>query len=530
MKRFYRSLSVFLIALAVVFACCSCAEKQVEIERITLNVTTKTLVSGESYQLVAKAYPENASQEFTWTSSNTSYVTVSETGLIKGKNTGNDTSSGIKVTATSKSDPTKKKACTIYVEVAPPATFTVSKTGMLTAGPGQDASTSAVISWHAATPDSVLEYTTYEDTGYAAKTTQECPGTISTADFADTATHYRCRVVLTGLTPDTSYRYRIVNGTSTTQEGYFRTAGSDTTFQFMWLSDLHTPKGSSSYVSRVSELINFANAKDGVDLDFCLFTGDMVNKGQIYKHWNYWSDSGLMRNMTYAFLSGNHDYYPYGTKDRNSNAYFKDVAAYPYNNTQASTAVLDSNYWFIWNRVMFVCVDNFTSEGATTRTQSGSSVSAQVAWVRAVVNANAGNFDYLVYAQHLPFFINDEPCSYGQYSDWRALFDELKVDFALSSDEHAYTRTKPLKNNAAVALTDGKVTDGTVYVTSFETEGSKVDTPTNKASASAKYAAYYGGGGVAGVYFTVTPEEMTLHLIGANGTEYDTVTVPKKTR
>ena len=316
----------------------------------------------------------------------------------------------------------------------------------------------------------------------------------------------------------------------------FRTAEADTEFQFMWLSDNHVMNGGENHLKTVEDFIKLANEKDGVSIDFCLFTGDMVNKGQNYFHWNAWSESGLMDAMQYAFVAGNHDYYPYSSKARTTNAYYKDVAAYPYNNSigegDEAVYVLDSNYWFIWNNVLFVCIDNFTSEGSETKKLDGSSIEDQKAWFEAVVKANEGKYDYLVYAQHLPLFIDDEPCEYGYYDEWYELFDKYQVDFALSSDEHAYTRTNPLKADSTMELTDGKVTVGTVYMTSFETEGS-IGTATNKTQRQndGKYAAFYGGGGVGGgVYFTVTPTEMTMHLICAGGVEKDSVTVVKKNR
>lgn len=399
---------------------------------------------------------------------------------------------------------------------------------LVTSGPGENASTSAVISWHAKYLDSVLEYKKAGDSKYTSVNAESIQ---STSKWTEDVSFYRCRVVLTDLTPDTEYTYHVKSSDGkVSDEAKFRTAGTGTTFQFMWLSDLHTPKGSSSYVKRVKELINFANAKGGVDIDFCLFTGDMVDKGQIYAHWDNWAESKLLNNMEYAFLAGNHEYYPYNSKDRTTNSYFKDVAAYPYNNRQGSAFVLDSNYWFIWNRVLFVCIDNFTSEGSETRSQSGSSLSAQQKWFKAVVESNAGKYDYLVYAQHLPFFNTDtEPCTYGYYEDWYKIFDQYKVDFALSSDEHTYRRTYPLLNDAKVDLVDGKVVSGTVYVTSNQTQGSSVSQLYNEAASGLKYVEYTAGG-IGGVYFTVTPEEMTLHLIGSGGKEYDTITVKKKNR
>ena len=423
---------------------------------------------------------------------------------------------------------------------------------MVTAGPGEDSSREAVISWHSSSTGSYLEYTDADGNDFVhVVANAECNEVLSTADWRDTSgkalteAHYRCKVYLDDLTPGSTYKYRIrYAGDGCSETAEFKTADADTTyFQFMWMSDLHTPKGGDTYINRVAELIDYAEAKDGVDLDFVLFTGDMVNKGQIYRHWQYWSDSGLMNDYTYAFVCGNHDYYGWNDKVRTINDFYKEVCAYPANNEEGSAFVLDSNYWFIWNRVLFVCIDNFTQESEALSPLPGSSLSAQQAWFKAVVKANEGNYDYLIFCQHLPFFNTDtKPCDYGNYSSWYKIFDEYKVDFALSSDEHHYRRTYALYNNKnpnyssaanpdaeKAEMIDGKVSKGTVYVTSNQTEGSSLSTLKNEASEGLKYIEY-SAGGQGGVYFTVTPTEMTLHQIGSGGREFDTITVLKKDR
>ena len=423
---------------------------------------------------------------------------------------------------------------------------------LVTAGPGEDSSSEAVISWHASAKGSYLEYTDADGEEFVNVVANAgCNEELSTADWRDTAgkalteVHYRCKVYLEGLTPGSTYKYRIRyagGGSSATAE--FKTAEADTTyFQFMWMSDLHTPKGGETYINRVAELIDYAEAKDGVDLDFVLFTGDMVNKGQIYRHWQYWSDSGLLNDYTYAFVCGNHDYYGWNDKVRTINDFYKEVCAYPANNEEGSAFVLDSNFWFIWNRVLFVCIDNFTQESSALSPLPGASLSAQQSWFKAVVEANEGNYDYLIFCQHLPFFNTDTaPCDYGNYSSWYKIFDEYKVDFALSSDEHHYRRTYALFKNRnpyytsatnpdaeKAEMIDGKVSKGTVYVTSNQTEGGSLSALKNEVSSGLKYIEY-SAGGQGGVYFTVTPTEMTLHQIGAYGREYDTITVLKKDR
>ena len=429
---------------------------------------------------------------------------------------------------------------------------------MIMAGPGEIGATQAVISWHSKVGGSSLEYRLENTDEWTEVEDAQCNEALSTADWYEgaSACHYRSKVYLNDLIPGSTYMYRVKDSAGKySATATFRTAEEDTTyFQFAWMSDLHTPEGRAEYINRIGEIIDYSNSKDGVDVDFVLFTGDIVEKGQKYEHWQYWSESGLLYDMTYAFLAGNHDYYTYVTdaetgetdsKARVTNDYFKDFAAYPANNDPEGNAyVLDSNYWFIWNRVMFVCVDNFTTEGTAISNLPGSSLSAQQAWFKAVVDANEGNYDYLIFAQHLPWFDTEDskPCDYGNLNSWYKIFDQYKVDFALGSDEHTYRRTYPLynkkspyyvneKNPAAEKgeWIDGKVSKGTIYVVSNHTTAAALSGLRNNADEGMKYIEYRATG-AGGVYFTVTPTEMTLHQIGQNGREYDTVTVLKKDR
>ena len=386
---------------------------------------------------------------------------------------------------------------------------------LVTSGPGEDASTSAVISWHAKYLNSVLEYKKAGDSQY---TVMNVKGVQSTSNWTDNVSFYRCRVELSDLTPDTDYTYRVKSSDGTvSSEAKFRTAGTDKTFSFLWLSDLHVPKGSTTDMNKIKALVNYANAKDGIDVDFCLFTGDMVNKGQNYKHWNYWADSGVLNAMEYAFLPGNHDYYPNdSSKTRYSNCYFLDVAAHPYNNVCNGKSVTKSDYWFLWNDVLFINIDSMAPEA----TKVSETVAKQKAWFEEVVKLNAGKYTYLVVSQHYAYILNKEE-TWGEYESWYPLFDQYKVDFALGSDSHEYARSKPLVNNQPQE-------GGTIYLSSSMTQGSlSVIDPILDLDSR---CAFYGGGVSGGCYFTVTPEKMVMHLIGYNGNEYDSVEVSPKSR
>ena len=62
--------------------------EDVEPTGVTLNVTTKDISPGETFQLQATVAPQGVSTTLTWTSSNTTNVTVDNNGVITGVNIG----------------------------------------------------------------------------------------------------------------------------------------------------------------------------------------------------------------------------------------------------------------------------------------------------------------------------------------------------------------------------------------------------------------------------------------------------------
>ena len=119
-------------------------------------------------------------------------------------------------------------------------------------------------------------------------------------------------------------------------------------------------------------------------------------------------------------------------------------------------------------------------------------------------------------------FLDGDADGTGKYSYWYQAFDNVGIDLALSSDTHAYSRSKTLFN-------DHEDIFGTVYVTSPKTDGKELseivsdDEQLGIRSAFNSVATVTGG-----CYIDVTPQEMTLHLIGKDGIEYDSVVIPAR--
>ena len=71
-------------------------------------------------------------------------------------------------------------------------------------------------------------------------------------------------------------------------------------------------------------------------------------------------------------------------------------------------------------------------------------------------------------------------------------------------------------------------TVGTVYLTTPQTEGSLDNITDRKTGGLSAFDGTEGGCG--GLYFNVSDEKMTMHLIGREGKECDTYTVYKRDR
>lgn len=385
------------------------------------------------------------------------------------------------------------------------------QTQFIMAGPGQDASRQAIISWHSPCPTSTLEYTDAYGTEFKNSLTLE--GVPTESDWEDRSSVYRYRAVLSDLVPGSTYRYRVREKESGTSEVCeFRTAGTDGTFSFAWLSDIHAKKASA--FDNAQKLLEYEKQK--ADISFCLFTGDMVNQGKRYRYWESCKDSGLLTRMQFAFVIGNHEYYPNKKLETATNSYYLDFAAIPDNHGSSPS----SDYWFLYNNVLFICLDTIAAQFYTDQ-DINPILESQAKWLEETVRENEGKYKYLIVAQHYAFLDGDVPGT-GYYNFWYPIFDRCKVDLALASDTHAYSRSKVLFN-------DNEADSGTVYMTSPKTEGSKMsgiisdDSKLGTRSAFNSVKTVIGGS-----YVEVTPESLTVHVLGENLTEFDSVTIPSR--
>ena len=141
--------------------------------------------------------------------------------------------------------------------------------------------------------------------------------------------------------------------------------------------------------------------------------------------------------------------------------------------------------------------------------------------VKTAIDKAWGLFQYIIVVQHYAF-LNGDADGAGKYSYFYQVFDNAGIDLALSSDTHAYSRSKTLFN-------DHEDFFGTVYVTSPMTEGKEFSEFINNIDSLGERSAYNTVTDVSGgCYIEVTPENLTLHVLGKDGAEYDSVTIPAR--
>lgn len=100
--------------------------KKVSVEEITLNKTSTSRYKGTTYTLKATVLPENATfKDVTWSSSDTSIVTVDENGKITAKKAGTAI-----ITCTSADNPLSKATCKVKVKIKTTGVSVKEKTTM----------------------------------------------------------------------------------------------------------------------------------------------------------------------------------------------------------------------------------------------------------------------------------------------------------------------------------------------------------------------------------------------------------------
>lgn len=293
-----------------------------------------------------------------------------------------------------------------------------------------DPKTEAAVTWRTlpGVHESIIEW------GELASPSEEAPPSVSRAlgrsrflqtNLGPLRSH---AAELTGLRPETTYAYRVGDGTP---EGWsrwftFRTApGRTVPFTFGVIGEIH--EGRSPHMA-----VTQAMAAD--DPAFVLNTGDLVTRGGNQVHWDEWfyhiGDTAAVAPHMAAM--GNHD------MDRgHPSQYWETQLALP--RKSGCPGLEGYAYSFDYSNAHFVILS--TSQ----------ELAPQVEWLRADLAANKQ--PWTIVALHIPPFTSKAERVDNDLKDtFVPVFEEFRVDLAFSGHDATYMRTYPIRNQTPLDI------------------------------------------------------------------------------
>ena len=397
--------------------------------------------------------------------------------------------------------------------------------------PGEDCSNEMIISWGADTSvQSWLLWSKASDKGWR-RAKRENPIWYRTEiyngksskranneNFFEDVIFNKCRVKLSGLEPNTTYKYMIVSspagrvtnaGDASTGAYTFKTAGAKE-WSACIISDFHNYSPIPGRLEAADKMIGKIKEYDP-SMDWVLHLGDICAWGGSYSFWKNLYGMQWFRDYMWAGVNGNHD--NMSRKYELTNEYFRNSAAYPLNGYPGEMGVC---YWFKYGEALFIMLNN-----ESMRTQEGLEDAQE--WFKSVIKSNPSK--YIIVCEHYQWFFGTDGAD-SQIARWSKLFDEFGVDLALAGNNHIYVRTNALYNKEE---TDGS--RGTVYIQtpSCDNERGQAMKPElthNKEIIKCRWTE--GPKTVGAMSIKVFPTHIELALLDRNGTIIDTATVKAK--
>ncbi|MGL4695885.1 fibronectin type III domain-containing protein [Enterococcus larvae] len=332
---------------------------------------------------------------------------------------------------------------------------------------GTDAKTTRSISWQT---DTTMTFSqpfvevVPEGSAFTAENWKVYSGTLEKNKqiFTKKATS---KVQLDGLTPGTTYQYRVGNiftnaktGSKTTYYSSIYSFTTDTEqaepFTFLHLAD--SQSSIAGYAPYFGNTLNQALNRFP-DAPLVIHTGDMVETPNEANFTSFFNAMGTKMSGT-AFLPvlGNHEY-------KTSESFYQSV----FNVDSVNGFPL--NYSYVYGDVLFFNINS--------NYDSTANLDKQIAWMRAEAEAN-GKGKYIVVSFHKsPYggkWTSSSSSVLGSKNIKAKLvpvMEDLGVNLVLSGHDHNYIRSYPIKNGQPVTnMTDTSVIstsqNGTIYMVS----------------------------------------------------------------
>lgn len=250
------------------------------------------------------------------------------------------------------------------------------------------------------------------------------------------------RAQMTGLTPGTEYFYRVGDGTTNgwSKVGTFRTASeTEEPFTFLFVTDTqaYNAKGFSIWTRLHQQALNMYP-----DSRFVIHSGDIVDDGATMTQWELFlkASNGISDKIPFMSVLGNHDVYGNGA------IIYNTLLKYPLNGPDKQKSLV---YSFEYGNAKFLMLNSELGLKKMVEQQE---------WIRREVENADGKWVIAVFHRP-PYKSNPKTSVNSTATTFAPILEDLGVDLVLNGHDHAYMRSKPMKN--------GKVSpknDGTVYL------------------------------------------------------------------
>ena len=277
----------------------------------------------------------------------------------------------------------------------------------------------------------------------------------ATAGAKEKTTFYNHQCIITGLSPNTTYYYKVGSEEMDLFSGVgsFKTASEAGAVKFFLTTDAHNGANESAYPNRRFYHAALSDAMSRTDIDFAINTGDFVtqwNGGYSYfeSEWaRVMNISPLLKQITFVPVAGNHD--QKYDNEKGSYAEHRYSLVNHYSLPSSPAEINDGNangpnYSFDISNVHFIIMNVYDTA------QKSEDINKIKSWVERDLSETDKKWKIAFSHVEVP-------------EEIRAVLEENGVTIAYSGHRHFYRRTKPMLSDVAQQTTTGG-TDGKYFV------------------------------------------------------------------
>ncbi|AZV55602.1 metallophosphoesterase family protein [Clostridium sp. AWRP] len=259
---------------------------------------------------------------------------------------------------------------------------------------------------------------------------------------------------LENLTPGTKYSYMVGDGQNWSTKNTFKTeASKEDDVKFIVFGDSQSGNAAVPNYAPWNKTVQNAYSKNK-DADFMINVGDLVEKGQDYRHWNNWFDAakGVIDNLPEMPVQGNHETYNAVGWNSTKPKYFTSQFKVPMNGPNGFKGQV---YSYDYGNVHFVMLDSQEDEESPNNDEF---LKKQAAWLDSDLTSNKKPWT-IVSFHKTPYYNKASRANITLKNIISPVLERHHVDVVINGHDHAMSRTFPINNGKYYT----NYSKGTVY-------------------------------------------------------------------